>query len=63
MSITFGGSQAPQSRQLRVLRHSNGRLVFEDFIEVRQEPDLPDEEPTPAEDADGDPDGGAEGEG
>ena len=39
--ITFGGFQAPQSRQLRVLRHSNGRLVFEDFLEVRQDGDLP----------------------
>ena len=39
--ITFGGFQAPQSRQLRVLRHSNGRLVFEDFLEVRQDLDAP----------------------
>jgi len=34
--MTFGGSQAPQSRELRVLRHSNGRLIYESTIEAAQ---------------------------
>jgi branched-chain amino acid transport system substrate-binding protein len=35
-TVTFGGSQAPESRQLRVLRHSNGRLVYDTTIEATQ---------------------------
>lgn len=34
--VSFAGSQAPESRELRVLRHSNGRLVYESTVEARQ---------------------------
>lgn len=54
-SITFGGSQAPESRQLRVLRHSNGRLVFEEFLEARQDIETIDADPDPTDQLD--PDG------
>lgn len=37
-AVTFGGGQAPESRELRILRHSNGRLVYEETIEATQSP-------------------------
>ncbi|MGI9623622.1 MAG: ABC transporter substrate-binding protein [Acidimicrobiales bacterium] len=34
--VTFGGLQAPDTRQLRVLRHQNGTLRFEKLLEADQ---------------------------
>lgn len=47
--VTFGGLQAPLSRQLRVLRHNNGRLVYETTVLATQEDGL-----TAVEDLSGD---------
>ncbi len=36
--VSFGGAQAPLSRELRVLTHRNGELVFDSVVAARQSP-------------------------